>query len=88
MDYSKTLSNKLKKLLRKNPFLYSIIMKKISKIKSDTPVHLGRYKNLSYELSEFKRVHIDSHFVLIFKVTDTIIKFVDFDHHDNIYSKI
>ncbi|MBU0760810.1 MAG: hypothetical protein KJ858_03910 [Nanoarchaeota archaeon] len=46
-------------------------------------------KNLRYDLSEFKRVHIEKHFVLTFKVSirDNFILFVDFDHHDNIYKR-
>jgi mRNA-degrading endonuclease RelE of RelBE toxin-antitoxin system len=38
-------------------------------------------------MKEFKRVHIDNSFVLIFKVdfNKKFILFVDFDHHDRIY---
>ncbi len=36
-------------------------------VNSDNTDH---YKNLSYGMKEFKRVHIDSHFVLIFKVEE------------------
>lgn len=38
-------------------------------------------------MKEFKRVHIDSHFVLTFKVEKNLIKFEDLQHHDKIYKK-
>ena len=45
------------------------------------------YKNLKYSLSDYKRVHIDKSFVLIFKVyrKEKHILFERFDHHDRIY---
>ena len=47
------------------------------------------YKNLQHDLKEFKRVHIDSSFVLVFKVDEQakIGLFEDLDHHDVIYRK-
>jgi len=44
---------------------------------------------LSYDLSDFKGVHIDSHFVLIFKVNekDKLIRFEDLQHHDTAYER-
>ena len=38
-------------------------------------------------MKEFKRVHIDKSFILIFKFdkTNNKIKFYDLDHHDKIY---
>ena len=62
-------------------------MKKMDEIlSSENPLH---YKTLKHDLKEFKRVHINPHFVLLFKVeTGTkLIKFIDFDHHDKIYCK-
>ena len=50
---------------------------------------INHYKNLKYGLKEFKRVHIDKHFVLTFKVdlNNNFILFADLDHHDRVYKK-
>ena len=66
---------------------YERILKKIEEIVNCLDVK--HYKNLRYELSEFKRVHIDKSFVLVFKYKKSYKKivFYDFDHHDKIYSK-
>jgi len=74
----------LKKLSKKDKILYEQILKKINEIIYS--YNIESYKNLKYNLKDFKRVHI-GHFVLIFKVdkTKNKISFEDFDHHDNIY---
>lgn len=87
--YDSVISNRLKrilkKLFKKDRTRYIASLKKINEVmKSNNPHH---YKNLSYDMKEFKRVHINSHFVLIFKVDDNkkLIKFEDFRHHDDVY---
>ncbi len=73
-----------KKLSRKNPKQLRIINKKIFQIRKK-PNH--RYKFLRKPLQTFNRVHIDKHFVLIFKIDhikNTIIVY-HFDHHDCVY---
>jgi len=72
------------KLSKKNPKQLEITDKKINKIR-ESPDHI--YKFLRKPLQTFNRVHIDKHFVLIFKI-DHIIKTVIvyyFDHHDKVY---
>lgn len=74
-----------KKLSRKNPKQLKIISKKINSI-CKNPLH--KYKFLKSPLQLFNRVHIDKHFVLIFKIDHsrkTIIVYY-FDHHDKIYN--
>jgi len=73
-----------KKLAKKNPEQLKIIGKKIQEIR-ENPYH--QYKFLRKPLHSFNRVHIDKHFVLIFKI-DHQTKVVDiyyYDHHDNVY---
>jgi len=84
-QYSEELVKKLKKIKKKNSKQYSIIIKKINEILNDPT----RYKNLSYGMKDRKRVHIDSSFVLVFKIdfNNQIVKFLDYDHHDKIYTK-
>ncbi len=72
------------KLARKNPKQLEIIDKKIKAIRLE-PNH--SYKFLRAPLQGFNRVHIDTSFVLIFKInnqTKTVIIYY-FDHHDNVY---
>lgn len=85
------LSDKLKfiirKLSKKDKKKAEIIDKKICEIVNSTPKSIQHYKNLKYDLKELKRVHIDSNFVLTFKVDikNNFVLFVDLDHHDNVY---
>ena len=76
----------LKKIFKKNHFLYEQIMKKINEIVNCSDVE--HYKNLKHDMKDSKRAHI-GHFVLIFQYDkfQDVIHFVDFDHHDKVYSK-
>ena len=72
-----------KKLAKKNPKQLMIIGKKINEIRSNP----FSYKYLRKPLQGFNRVHIDKHFVLVFKI-DNERKVVDiyyYDHHDSVY---
>jgi len=73
----------LKKLSKKNRKQVEIILKKIDEILANP----HRYKNLRAPLNDWKRVHVDKHFVLIFSVDDESksVTLEDYDHHDNIY---
>jgi YafQ family addiction module toxin component len=74
------------KLSKKDSKLYNQILNKIEEIINSENVE--HYKNLRYDLKEFKRVHI-GHFVLVFKYDkdNMLISFEDFDNHDKIYLK-
>ncbi len=86
-DLTDELKLKISKLVKKDKKKVEIINKKIKEIINSSPESIQHYKNLRYDLKEFKRVHIDKHFVLTFKVdlSKNFILFADFDHHDNIY---
>ena len=86
-DLSDDLKFKIKKLIRKDKKKVEIINKKIKEIINCDHNSIQHYKNLRYDLKEFKRVHIDKSFVLTFKVdlARNFILFVDFDHHDRVY---
>ena len=84
-ELEKKLHQTLKKLFKKDKKKYEITWKKISEI-INSP-NIEHYKNLKFPLNNFKRVHIDNSFVLIFKhnkSNDKII-FYNLDHHDKIY---
>lgn len=72
------------KLSKKNPKQLEIIDKKIQKLR-ENPYHI--YKFLKEPLQTFNRVHIDNHFVLIFKINHELKSVIIyyFDHHDDIY---
>jgi mRNA-degrading endonuclease RelE of RelBE toxin-antitoxin system len=76
---------KMRIFFQKDRKRYTILLKKMQEILSCDDV--AHYKNLRAPLHYLKRVHIDSHFVLVFRydaTTDTIF-FYDIDHHDAIY---
>jgi len=86
-DLTDELKVKISKLVKKDKKKVEIINKKIKEIVNSNEDSIEHYKNLRYNLKEFKRVHIDKHFVLTFKVdmNRKFILFVDFDHHDKVY---
>jgi len=77
------LEKTLKKLAKRNKRQVAIILKKIDEVL----INPHRYKNLRAPLNNWKRVHVDKHFVLIFSVDEesTSVTLEDYDHHDNIY---
>lgn len=81
-----SLQKILNKLSKKDKSLYEQVLKKIGEITNSIDVE--HYKNLRYNLSDKKRVQI-GHFVLVFSFIkqENKIKFLDFDHHDEIYKK-
>ena len=88
-DLTDELKLKIRKLLRKDRKEVEIINRKIKEIINSDSNTIERYKNLRYDLKVYKRVHIDKHFVLTFRVdkSNNFILFIDFDHYDNIYKK-
>lgn len=73
-----------KKLSKKNQKQLMIIHKKLLEIQ-ESPNH--KYKFLRKPLQSFNRVHVDNHFVLIFKINheNKVIEVYYYDHHDNVY---
>ena len=86
-DFSDELKKTLKKLVAKDRQRYEIIMKKVEEVVSRNPETIDFYKNLRHDLKDFKRVHIDKSFVLIFRVyrKENFILFQRFRHHEQIY---
>ena len=82
--FGKEFTKIFEKLQKRNKLQSEIIVKKIKEIKVN-PEH---FKPLSNELKNYRRVHIDTSFVLVFKIENNLIKIIDYDHHDNIYKKI
>jgi YafQ family addiction module toxin component len=87
-EFTEKLEEKIKKLNKKMPDRILKLRKKIEQIIALNFDEINHFKNLRKPLQEYKRVHIDKSFVLIFKLTKEKIIFEDFDHHDKIYEKV
>lgn len=83
---SKYLDKIITKLQKKDRKLYEELLKKMNEILNNP--NIEHYKNLRYDLKNYKSVHIGS-FVLAFKYDkqNDFVYFDDFDHHDNIYAR-
>ncbi len=73
-----------RKLQKRNKHLLGIIEKKLFEICAN-PLH--EYKFLRTPLQNFNRVHIDAHFVLIFRIvhSEKKVEVFTFEHHDTVY---
>lgn len=84
LDIKATADKIFKKLVKKNKKQLIMIHKKINEIRPK-PDH--EYKHLRPPLQNFLRVHINSHFVLIFDInhTEEVITIYYFGNHDDAY---
>jgi len=82
-EIAPSLLKRLEKIIKKDRPLYERVMKKMEEVLSS---EIDPYKNLRYDLKDKKRVHI-GHFVLVFQFIEmeNKVRFLDLDHHDNIY---
>jgi|SRR3989344_4208458 len=81
--YTKNLLKILQKLKNKNRKSFENVIAEIRKIRNDPTVG----KPLTHRLKNFRRIHVNKSFVLVYQFRDDYIVFVDYDHHDNIYRK-
>ncbi|MDD4049769.1 MAG: addiction module toxin RelE [Candidatus ainarchaeum sp.] len=86
-SFSNLFENNLSIIYKKDKLLYESVFKKINEIISIDEITIDFYKNLRYDLKEYKRVHVLKSFVIIFKVfkKEKFILFERVDHHDNVY---
>jgi mRNA-degrading endonuclease RelE of RelBE toxin-antitoxin system len=84
-DISEDLLKILKKIAVKDKVRYEATLSKINEVLHTQDI--DHYKNLRYDFKDRKRVHVDSHFVLTFKVEGNKIRFLDLQHHDDIYKR-
>lgn len=59
----------------------------MSKVINIVELNPNHFKNLNYPLNEYKRIHVNTSYVILFKVDTNkkIVEFYRYDHHDNIY---
>jgi len=86
-DVSDELKDLLSKISKKDPARAAIISKKIEQIINCDENTIDHFKNLSYEFSDYKRVHVCGSFVLLFQVfkKEKKILFAKLKHHDDAY---
>ena len=79
----------IRKLSKKDKKRVTLINKKIKDIIACDESSIQHYKNLRHDLSDYKRVHIDSSFVLFFRVftKEKHITFTSLEHHDKAYTR-
>ncbi len=79
----------IEKLAKKDKKRAEIINKKIKEIVNNNSNTIDRYYNCSYNLKEYKHVHIDKSFVLLFKAdkNKNFILFAKLGHHDDFFKR-
>ena len=89
VDITEEFEETLKKITKKNSALAVAINRKIKEILSRDKTSIDSYKNLRYDLKEFKRVHITWNIIMIFRVNldENKILFVAIKHRDEAYKK-
>ena len=73
----------LTKLKRRHSPLLGEIDRSVEKIL--TQPELG--KPLRHNLKNFRRIHIEGSFVLLYEIHNDEVRLIDFDHHDKVYKK-
>ena len=88
-DLSNELRLVMRKLSKKDRKRAETINSKIREIINCDESTIEHYKNLRHGLSAYKRVHIDSSFVLMFQVfkKEKHVLFVRLMHHDDAYRR-
>ena len=80
--FSKEFAKILEKMAKKDRLEMKKIETQVFKIIANPLIG----KPLRNVLKNYRRVHIDS-FVLIYKIENDEITFMDYDHHDRVYKK-
>ncbi len=84
LDITSEVYKIFEKLEKKSSKQSDIVKKKIENIR-ENPYH--EYKYLKKPLQKYQRVHIDKHFVLIFKINheNKCVELYFYGHHDEVY---
>lgn len=88
-EFTDNLKKVIEKLVKKDKKLSEELYRKITEIINSDQIIIEHYKNLKYDFSNKKRVHIRNNFVLLFSVLKdrNHIIFLDFEHRDNVYKR-
>ena len=85
IEKKETVDKIFSKLSSRNPKQMAIIFKKLEQIVEDP----YRFKPLRSDMKEYREVHIDKHFVLLYSIDKErkVVILEDYNHHDKIFGK-
>ena len=86
-DITDVLRKKLKKLGKKDRVLAQTFYRKLQEVIKRDEKTINSYKNLKSPMNDFKRIHLTDNYILLFKVENKHIVFVDIKHWDQVYKK-
>lgn len=83
------LLEELENIREKDSKSYQNIVKKVQSVANILELNPNHCKNLRKPLQDYKRVHINKSFVLVFKVDDKNKEMIlmAYDHHNKIYCR-
>lgn len=81
-EYSHLFRKQLRKI--KGQELQNILVKRDEILNCEDLTH---YKNLTHDLKKYRRVHVNTSYVILFFGDDGAVYFVDYEHHDLIYRR-
>ncbi len=83
LAYNTSFGRILKKLKRRDPVLLKELDRGIEKVLQEPAFG----KSLRNVLRNYRRIHVEGSFVLLYEIRECEIRLIDFDHHDRIYKK-
>ena len=83
LTFSPWFQKLLRSLKRKNPDLGGPFRNHLPKIQS----HPELGKPMRHSLRNYRRIHIEGSFVLLYEIREHEVYLIDLDHHDRIYNK-
>ena len=81
--FSTNFQRVIRRLKKKNPDIVREIVARFPKLARNP--ELG--KPLGNVLRGYRRIHIEGSFVLLYEIKGSIVRLLDFDHHDRIYER-
>ncbi len=83
LEKNETVDKVFSKLAKRNPKQLLIIRKKLVQILEDP----YRFKPLRSDMKNYREVHIDKRFVLVYTINEQskTVKLIDYNHHENIF---
>lgn len=88
-DISEELKTLIGRLIKKDRRRSEILQNKMEEIINSNSTTIDHYPNCRYSLKQYKHVHIDKSFVLLFSVDKSRnhIYFYRLGHHDDLFKK-
>jgi YafQ family addiction module toxin component len=89
LEIKPTAVYKLKKLKKKDQKSFQNVISKLKEASILLETNPDHYKNLRKPLQDYKRIHVNKSFVLIFLVDEKNKKMIitNYEHHKRVYKK-